>query len=142
MLRCSLGLDDDDGEALSFSFLERCDDDRVNTDQHKKSETRTGPGAAATVRAVMTKAKRRNNCMVRLKRLCPEEANNLICRRIRVVDLWTHVFKSKIKSGSATNCKSHLKNVVNHFIEFNEDILPENVDEKKLESVFKVPFAT
>ena len=29
MLRCSLGLDDDDGEGLGLSFLVHCDDDVV-----------------------------------------------------------------------------------------------------------------
>ena len=29
MLRCSLGLDDDEGEALGLGFLEHCDDDVV-----------------------------------------------------------------------------------------------------------------
>merc|ERR1719318_894544 len=127
---------------------------KVN-DQSKKtySPPSSSPSCpSVSVKSMVMKARRKHNCTVRMKRLSSAEVKRWTARRIRDGDLWSAmstdsrvIKKKKSVDSSSGSSRSHLKNVVNHFREFKEDLLKKDQKEisggtvNKLQSRFKIP---
>merc|ERR1719318_282989 len=126
----------------------------VVNDQSKKTYSPpSSPSCpSVSVKSMVMKARRKHNCTVRMRRLSSAEVKRWTARRIRDGDLWSAmstdsrgIKNKKSADSSSGSSRTHLKNVVNHFREFKEDLIKKDQKEvsggnvNKLQSRFKIP---
>jgi len=129
---------------------------------HKSKDTLLQTNAtkkpSLSVKSIVMKARRKNNCLVRVKKLCCEEIKKWTAGKSRDWDLWstmsqTCTDRKKIKSfvPFTKSRKPSLKNVVNHFKKYEETLLDSSeggcvkedlhppVDFTKKQTGFRIP---